>query len=115
MGHLFDDDAMMRCEVGRLAIVGFFFFVTSGVQHLDNLRIDRTWTETDGRIALRIPPAGRDHSARYRFFYRVAEARFSAECFGRRKSWSVRSVGRLVRLQSPAKSEFARRQGIIFA
>jgi hypothetical protein len=75
---------MLLGACAGLGVVGFFFVVTSGVQHLDNLLVEREWIETDGTITLRIPPAGRDHSARYRFAYRVGEVNFEAECFGPR-------------------------------
>jgi len=73
---------MLLGTVAGFGIIGFFFVVTSGAQHLDNLLVARQWTETDGTVTLRIPPLGRDHSARYRFSYRVEQVDFAAECFG---------------------------------
>ena len=67
-----------------IGVIGFFFVVTSGVQHADNLLIDRNWVETEGVITESIPPAGRDHSARYRFTYRIGEKEYSSISFGPR-------------------------------
>ncbi|MEM6688808.1 MAG: DUF3592 domain-containing protein [Planctomycetota bacterium] len=69
--------------VAALAVLGFFFYFTSGLQHLDAAFIHRDWQETSATITKQTSEGGhRDSYYVYEFDYAVDGNGMSSICYG---------------------------------